>query len=746
MRLTKHNLVPALVFLWPFICLWPYVVSFKGRHLLIGNDFYELYYKYKAYLLACLVDFKIPLWSPSEGTGYPFYSSPFTQTFYPLNLPLAVYYRLAGGYTVLDHQRFTILGISIFALGLYFWLKQLRLPPRAVIFGTLLMTVSFKVTEIVRFPNAVHTAAWYPWILFAVTGIFLGAHRREFIKYGLWFCLFSTCFLTAGYPYYVYYSIFLFGPYLLVLLIPKLRMRVFGCRTVDWKNAAVTASAAGLAALLICGFYLYKMFGLLRQTTDRAGADFTYSTRFVFNFNGITGNVDFRFFDTIGSLIFPPAASAEGWFYFSMAGFLLIALYLFSGRYGASADNAEESGGASASPSGGARYCMDFCIKAFLLVWIAMISYITYGERSHLFKFLWHTLPFFSHGRVWGRMNIILVPVIAWLAALAYANFELMVSDENYFRRKSGAMARVISLYVPVCAITLQLQLYMLHHRLFDAYWNVFYASRVPAAVEYLRKSGYAVSLTPVRFSTLAGIIFIASGIIAFTLILGALLVASKRFFQSDRAKRGLLLAALACAVPDVLSVGPWMWTSGISPVMSPSIDIQRSNVNSFKTSRARGNVTISFSDKFNAGILPNWYFSRYAAFRRKAFAEEPKEARQLLGINDGKKLYFSKNIHYAAIRRFLDDAGRFAGFENILSYTGEELRVQVDVPVDGYASFIDNWDEDWEAYVDGLPAEIHLLFGTYKSVSVPAGRHEIRFSYVPKILYRGIRRIDSEQ
>jgi hypothetical protein len=34
-----------------------------------------------------------------------------------------VWYKIAGGYTPLDHQAFTVLGISIFAVGLFAWLR-----------------------------------------------------------------------------------------------------------------------------------------------------------------------------------------------------------------------------------------------------------------------------------------------------------------------------------------------------------------------------------------------------------------------------------------------------------------------------------------------------------------------------------------------------------------------------------------------------------------------------------------------
>ena len=98
----KARVVDALAglaaFGWPFLFLFPYVIPAGGSFLVVGNDFHILYYNYKTHLLDSLSRFDIPWWSPSEAAGFPFYASPFSETFYPLNLALAVFYRLAGGW------------------------------------------------------------------------------------------------------------------------------------------------------------------------------------------------------------------------------------------------------------------------------------------------------------------------------------------------------------------------------------------------------------------------------------------------------------------------------------------------------------------------------------------------------------------------------------------------------------------------------------------------------------------------
>jgi hypothetical protein len=98
-RMAKRFALPLLVFCWPLIFLFRHVFVINGKVLTIGNDFIGLYYKYKVYLLDCLANFHFPLWSPSEAAGFPFYTNPFAQVFYPFNAMLVLWYKVFGGYT-----------------------------------------------------------------------------------------------------------------------------------------------------------------------------------------------------------------------------------------------------------------------------------------------------------------------------------------------------------------------------------------------------------------------------------------------------------------------------------------------------------------------------------------------------------------------------------------------------------------------------------------------------------------------
>jgi uncharacterized membrane protein YfhO len=104
-----------------------------------------------------------------------------------------------------------------------------------------------------------------------------------------------------------------------------------------------------------------------------------------------------------------------------------------------------------------------------------------------------------------------------------------------------------------------------------------------------------------------------------------------------------------------------------------------------------------------------------------------------LLGVTRAQKLFFSERIDYHSVRRFLEDADRFGSAPvRVLAYNGDALSLRVEARVSGFLSFIDNWDPDWQASVDGSPVPVERLFGTFKSVRLTAGAHYVELAYRP--------------
>jgi|GEM_PF-601032 len=691
-RLGKTWLIPALVFLWPFVFFFERLFVINGRLIGIGNDFVPFSYKYKVYLLDFLLNFRIPLWSPSEAAGFPFYSVPATQTFYPLNIPLAAVFAYKGVYGLIDHNWFTILALAIFSLGLYYWLKTFRLNLKAIVFAVLVMSVSFKMGEIIRFTFAIHTAAWFPWILLLATRIAFELDPKKILRDGLALTLVFICFFTAGYLYYMYYSLFLFLPYGLLLVIPKTRDLFWGNKERLSLSSLLGIIGAVCASLLICAPFLYKMLELLGQVTDRTGGNFEFSTVHVFNMQ-----------DTIGSLIYPPAAQAEGWYYFGIIGILCILMYLVLATSKLFLANSTSQGKVDSSD-----WYFHPLVKIILLIWAVVISYISYGRESYLFIFLWKYFPLFSRFRTWGRFNIILVPIIALLLAISYSFLENHLLKAQRKRVLWFAFGFLTSSFL----LVLGGQIYLYSSGIFDSYWTASFWPSASHAVYFLVAS---------VFSYLVFGLFILFAI-------------KNDRFHPLRTVPFFVVFFLTAAL-DIWHVGAFQWYLDIIPETNPPGRLyvtQSIDRMSFDFARTIGKDTVSLSPSFSVGPFSNWYFMRYNKFfDDHAFEDDSRKV--LLGMNGRKRFFFSSSITYGTIKDFLVDAGRFKADPQVLQYTGEQLVLELDAPRQGYLSFIDNWDPDWHAKLNGENTPIELLFGTFKSVQVPAGRSRLVFEYVPK-------------
>ncbi|MBM3211810.1 YfhO family protein [Candidatus Poribacteria bacterium] len=662
----------------------------------MGNDFYGFFLKHKIYLLAHLANGYPALWSPSEAAGFPFFSSALAQYFYPFNVPLVLWYKLAGGYSSIDHQLFTIFGLSIFGLGLYYWLKLLNINLRAVVFGVLIMTVSFRLTESLRFPNGIHTAAWYPWILYALTRIYMTLSIKKMVSPCLILFFSSVCMITGGYPYFVYYSVFLLVPYALMLSFRSSRMIILGQSGISWKAILPALGISGIAILLLGMPYLICIKRLAEMAHCRSGNDFNYSTYYTFTTQ-----------DTLGALIYPPLSQMEGWYFFSLTGLLLVILFfvwLFLSPKTALPSNSLYS----MRPSSRKYLCL------LLIGWMALISYISYGKDSYLFKLLWLYMPGFSILRVWGRLNIILIPLIAWLLAMAYDAFEKIIQS-RWAGTGSISKKSKISLILVVTgfySIILYTQLYLYINQINDPYWKAY--------------SGPLINLR-IWFLVLGGLGF---SVVLFFLIWGQWLAVRINYY------RFLIFAGLwFAAALEMWPVGAHIWSyRAPSPSKRIQINPASFHLEAFNKPRITDDVTVSIKPVYTIGLgSPTWYFESYVRFLH--ISQREKDNRDiLLGVRDGRRIFLSESLVHNSIYSFLKDSLRFQNSGQLVSYNGDELVWELDMPINGYLSFIDNWDPHWKAYVDNKETQIELLFGTFKSIPLTQGKHRVIFRYEPTL------------
>jgi hypothetical protein len=322
-------------------------------------------------------------------------------------------------------------------------------------------------------------------------------------------------------------------------------------------------------------------------------------------------------------------------------------------------------------------------------------------------------------------MNIILVPILAWLLSLAYAYFESLLvgkidsgeRSQSGFFGQAGAEKRsivfrpIVTLAVVYAAI-LAIQLYMYYKGIFDFYWTEYFKELMPLRIK-----------------------FITRGAVGFACVFTFMILAKRIRPVLRRYPAMMVVILLAAAVFEMRHTGIHIWTEPRKWYPERfKLDIAQINEISFAYRRIDQNYTICLNPVFSAGIVDNWYFNRYINFL-KATENETQARKVLLGVTDGRRIFFSESIEHPTVESFLRDAFAYRQTGRLLFYSGDELRWEIDAPKDGYLSFIDNWDWGWKAWVDEQPTEIELLFGTFKSVRLFPGRHMVRFLYQPGIL-----------
>jgi hypothetical protein len=152
---------------------------------------------------------------------------------------------------------------------------------------------------------------------------------------------------------------------------------------------------------------------------------------------------------------------------------------------------------------------------------------------------------------------------------------------------------------------------------------------------------------------------------------------------------------------------------------------------------------------RYGVGLIENWglirharNYSRYIAPGqppRSATADESAASRRFYGTDaSAQRIYLTRRVDHGSPLEFLADADEFAavgGAIRVDYYDGEELHVTTAVSQPCWVTFVDNWDPNWRARIDGTAVPIALVLGSYKAVKVPAGESRLVFEYRPPLL-----------
>jgi hypothetical protein len=415
----------------------------------------------------------------------------------------------------------------------------------------------------------------------------------------------------------------------------------------------------------------------------------------------------------------------EGWYYFGMTTTLLIGSYLCC----VVADRAVDP--------------RHRAIALMILCWFFVVTYFTWGADSVLFTFAWHHVPVLNQMRVWGRLNIVVVPALACLLALALHHFWSLFDLAR--RKPSSRGARIFFIAIGVLSATiLATQLYMARNQIFNDYWSVYFKAPY---VNWSELKGFA-RLVSYRLDES---FFAAMTVLAATSLFGIGALALRR--PSLNVAPVLTTAVILVSAIDLFYVANFQWAFPYYHniiVKGRSPDLVHAGLN--QPRRLAGDTVNLVTYVHNVGVLDNWNFSRHAtvftrffdangAPRLSASPTEVAAAARLYGADErAQRVFLTSRIDFASPVDFVADVDATAAAVNaavaIESYDGDILRLNVrsDQPV--WLSIIDNWDPNWTASIDGWNVSISLLFGSYKSVRIESpGQHIVTFKYRPPLL-----------
>ncbi len=682
----------------PFIYLFPHTFHF----IEMGNDFELLYYSYKKYIFEFIRIGHFPLWSPSESLGYSLIFNPFAQYFYPLSWILYAISFVIGDLSKHTYLLYTIFGISIYNLGQYLWLRKLNIDIKYCLIATLITCLGLKINEVLRFPNAIHSFCWFPWILYGMT---ISINKNQIIKSSI-IIFFSTIFvLSAGYPYYIFYGLILFSSYFFFISFSNVK-ELFCERDNIQNNLKFLLNNAipPLVALLIILPWFVGINEAMEITRDRNLQDINFSYT-------LSSNL----LDQIGSWIFPPISMAEGYYYFGSVVTLLLLFYIIN--FLLSKNNKKKE-----------KYFLIF----FLLFFIFNYQFAA-SEDSFLFKFFWEQFDLIKKFRSFSRINILLIPLFSVL---------LCFSLKSLFEKKYKVNFNYTILLLTFLILTLQI--YFIEYSGIDNhYWNHWQLRR-------LEQASRDISLFSILFKSYDNYIY------SFFLILSAL---SLIFFNKYNLEHLAPIFIIILIIGELFILSNLQWaipknyydTNNYNSLSKTPINDLR---NSFKSNRivttVKGNTYFRNLRKFNVNYFDQFgvdahtklfdiYFDRNGKFKESISLETKQKINLFWGLEKNNyKVFFSKSINYLKPENFIDDVlvSKKNNKIDILidreKYNGDEIIINFKSNIEGYITFMDNWSPGWKVFINDDEVKLLKLFNTYKSVKTDIGTYKIKFKYDP--------------
>ena len=686
-----------IIIIFPYIYLFPHTFQF----IEMGNDFELLYFSYKKYIFEFINLGHLPLWSPSESLGYSLIFNPFAQYFYPLSWVLYFISFILGDLSKHLFLLYTIFGISIYGVGQYLWLKKLNITEKHALISTIVVCISLKLTEILRFPNAIHTFCWFSWILYGIT---ISIEKRVILKPFIIIFFSTLCILTAGYPYYILYGVFLFSSYFIFISIAYFKNIVnFNSENEQFFKFTLKIIIPPILALILVLPWFLGIQEIMGITRDRNLENIVFSKI-----------ISSGFIDHLGSWVYPPISQAETNYYFGAITSLLIITYFITFILKKNKSNFE----------------IYFCI--FFSLFFLLNFQISNSENSILFEFIWNNIDFIKNIRAFGRINILLIPLIAVIICFAIKNLSENINHAN-----------LIKIIFIIGLIILLLQVYIIEFiNQNSLYWETWQSKRLNQASSNTGIFGFVFEL----YNNYIYSIFTILSVVTLIIIVKYKLLKNLNI---------IILSLLICEL-FILSNIQWAIpykyydANGYNQLNKNPLQNLQNSFNSQRISTVvKGNTYFRNQKKFNINYFDNFgieshtkmydkYFNRKGEFKKDVSVIDKKKVQYLWGLNHKKKVFFSSSIDYDFIEDLVDDI--YKNDDNFndkiivdaATYNGDEIFIKYVSENQGYIIFMDNWSPGWEVSVNDIKKNIELVLGSYKAVKINSGINKIIFKYKP--------------
>ncbi len=497
--------------------------------------------------------------------------------------------------------------------------------------------------------------------------------------------MFSVFSVTAGYPYFLYYFMFILIPYVVLHLFKYTRAELFGNNKENVVKPLFVIIITSVICFAVCYPYLKSIFDLVSLTTNRGGNSYEFST--ASSENPLS---------TLGSFIFPPLSIINTSFYFGLINLMIIIFY-----YSQKSQNNK----------------IDLK-KWVLLLWIAIIIYITYGSGSLLFNFLWNYFPFFSNLREWGRMNKILLILIAWLLGLAYTKILYPETDNTFGKNQRKSVVIIASVLTSALILAFGIT------NLSSVQWIEFFVKPKLEIIKFVNPS--LLTNAELFFNNYWLIFLILS---VFSSLLVYLYLYKRNNISANRIKRLIVFAVVIFSFFEFYTFAPWLWLTGEQHKEREYLKID--NIKAFSEPRTLIYKTVTNSNNYNAGIVADWYYKSYVDFLNNN-AEDTLNLKKILGVENSRKIFLSTSVNHNNLKSFFADSDTILTPFRVIAYTGDKLEIEINTEYEMYVNYIDNWDKNWKAFVNGREVNVELFFGTFKTVFIKKGINNVKFVYKP--------------